>query len=98
VQEERRQDDKAIAVLSQKLTDFMENTFLYRKGQERIQADIVNKLETIKSTLDKLPCDGRRLVHLENKSWVDKNLIGLWAVVGSVAVAVLADWIRILSK
>ena len=49
--EELRQDDKAIAVLSQKLTDFMENTFSYRKGQERIQADIVSKLEAIKSTL-----------------------------------------------
>lgn len=92
--EERRKDDGSIAVLSQKLTDFICNTEKYRQSQEGIQNNISNKLDRVKEVLDKLPCEGRRLIYLENKEWINKNLIAIWTCIAFVVAAIITVWVN----
>ena len=103
--QERRQDDKALAVLIQQFKDFIENTDKYRMSQERLQTNTSNKLDEIsekiykeinalRKSIDTLPCP----VHQTRIEDMGKSLIGLWSVVSLIGAGLLTELIRFWNK
>ena len=100
--EERRQDYQNFAVFIQKFSDFMDNTYPYRKRQDDKFDLIFNKLAEVKTTLDKLPCDTHvavaSQVHMSFEK-VNKDQWGhiraLWIVIGSACLAIFGAWLNI---
>ena len=103
--EERRADDKTLPVLVERLSGFMERAESHwveeKEARNQVSITLANATESfskeIKDLTEKhlrLPCEGRRLVYLENKSWVSKNLVGLWTFVGIMVTAIITLWIQ----
>ena len=101
---ERRADDRTLAVFIQKFNDFVENTDKYRKNQDDAFKSIFQRLDGMKTTLDKLPCDGRKLLWDAKMDGIAKDsrnqwvVIGaLWTVIGTVSYAIFEAWVKIWS-
>jgi len=83
--EERRSDDRTIAVLAQKLTDFMQ-------AQSKANEQIITEIKELRDKTFNLPCK----VHEQRINDMGRVIVGLWVIVGAVGLAVLTEWIRFL--
>ena len=98
----QRSDDKALAVFIQRFNDFADNTDKYRKNQDEAFKLIFDRLGAMKTTLDKLPCDGRKQLLDMKMDEISKDsrnqwiVIGaLWTVIGTVSYAIFEAWIKL---
>ena len=101
----QRSDDKALAVFIQRFNDFADNTDKYRKNQDEAFKLIFDRLGAMKTTLDKLPCDGRKQLWDMKMDGISKDsrnqwiVIGaLWTVIGTVSYAIFEAWIKLWSQ
>ena len=85
--EERRQDDRKIAVLEERVTNWMESTTEYRK-------DLCRKIDIITSKLSDLPCKSRE----EITKGVKKDLDKVWLFITSIIIAIVGSWVGMMIK
>ena len=83
--EERRQEDKKIAVLEERVSNWMETTTSYRRDLCAKLDKVGIKLDDLVSVIGKLPCEPR-------KAWyqsMGRQVGFMWVVLGLVLVSVL---------
>jgi hypothetical protein len=85
--EERRQDDRKIAVLEERVTNWMESTTEYRK-------DLCRKIDIITTKIGELPCKSREEITKSVKKEQDK----LWLFINLIIVAIVGSWIGMMIK
>ena len=93
--EERRQDDKILAVFIQKFNDFVENTEKYRRNREEIEEHNMNRVQTkidlifvklaeMKTVCDKLPCESRKVLWDTKMDGIEKDSARQWRIIGVI--------------
>ena len=81
--EERRKDDNKIAVLEERVSNWMDSTTEYRK-------DLCRKIDIITSKLNELPCKERKSIYDSVKG----QLAVIWVVIAGVVGALFIEWIK----
>jgi hypothetical protein len=85
--EERRQDDRKIAVLEERVSNWMEGTSEYRK-------DLCRKIDIITTKLSDLPCKSREEITKNVKNEQNK----IWLFINMIIVAIVGSWIGMIIK
>jgi hypothetical protein len=83
--EERRKDDHKIAILEERVSNWMLTTTEYRKALCAKLDVVLDNQHKMNSRLDKLPCEARKQIY--GHIWA--NVYALWAVVGILFSALL---------
>jgi hypothetical protein len=89
-QHNRRSYDTEVAVLKEKLKDFVEGTITWRKEYKDNQKEIINTQNIIISRLDRLPCEARKPMW----DMVIRNIYALWGFIGLIIGCIVMEWIR----
>ena len=85
--EERRKDDSKIAVLEERVSNWMEGTSEYRK-------DLCRKIDIITTKLNDLPCKSREEITKNVKKDLDK----IWFWITSIVIAIAGSWVGMVIK
>ena len=85
--EERRQDDKMLAVLIQKVDDFMDTS-------TSAQKEVLKEIKELRERAFNLPCR----VHEQRLNDMGSAVIGLWVICGAIGIGLLTELIRFWSK
>lgn len=89
-QHNRRSYDHAVAVLEERVSNWMASTTEYRKSLCAKLDVVLKNQESICSRLDKLPCDMRKPM------WdsINVQIKAIWCFIGAIVLIIVGEWIK----
>jgi hypothetical protein len=88
--QDRRLYDENVAILKERVNNWMESTTEYRRALCAKIDLVISKQNDLSSRIDKLPCDSRKPMW----DMVIRNVYALWAFVGVITITIIVEWIK----